>query len=634
MGNIYPSLSVISSDSFLLNENRGSSQVLDKDCEGVFQKLKEKHPSLGEVELFKFVSNPLLKMLDGLKMISSKGGLYHCNSESSQKSVRAEGNLSIDSLNKLERLIDYFVDLRKKKPFAHPNASIPQLCSTMSGSDKELQRCWSSMYITKEWGFTAAFLPYMQTEAFSYDASDEKFRNVMRQYLLLLAPNLDSISMDQIDSFFNNPLFGLEFESGSMEFDLIENVEKAILMQALLETYNRPTQVSQETLMAFDQVVKFFPKAYGIVESILQNKKDYHADLKELEQDIKTGVLIKPSSYPQLHSLALTLFYQQRITASEFSNALLFSTSLKERGENGYQFISMNSDHPLVSAVYDGISDVHHGLSPAKKVLFQMLLNKLPQQEQNVLLLPVTEHEAAFQSDSRGARNITNAICGLGYSSLSIIKGSDGKKYRVVPTLGMMQAFLEAKDGLNSILLTPKINLSTFDEIRSTRLRACHDVAYPFEGVEIPRKLDSREVDYAIDVIFHDLYHGIALGIVPHPDRIYYIQQHDLIKSNLERRGFYLSDKTRSLIVTEVLNRLVDMEFINDYNSIDFLVVDTKFKVKKEKVVNKKVSGAAETLRFETDTIYQCGSAQEKAEKAEEATRSYSEFMQFMSSFE
>ncbi len=497
------------------------------------------------------------------------------NSEIQNNIVSKKLNDKNANEDRLLTLSKSLVTLRNLKPFAEPNASIPELCSKMRCSDRETERMLED-YLKldktenlKEWGFTTAFLPFINADRFKYDSSEEKFQNTLNPYLSLLDPEM--LRLDKSNASLRNPS-ETEFELESKMMDWVENVEKAIFMEALFETYERPTQVSQETLLAFDEVVAFFPEAHSIVESILLDQKNNHT-LDRLESDINSGVLIEPKHYPQLHHLALTLFYQKRITVYEFCDVLLFSASLMERGEDGYQFISMKSNHPHALAIYHHLDGTRTGLSPAKKVFFQMLVNKLPDNQQNILIFPATKEEASSNSNSN---NITNVLRDAEYKSFSLIESSDGKQYRVVVPLGMMQAYVDAKDGLNSVLLTPRIDFSTFARIRLTRTQASHDVAYPFEGLQRPEQIDSRDVAYSTDVVLHDFYHARVLGNIPHQDRLYLIQKHDALKLTLEKNRSRLSEKAQS-ITEEFLKRVVDMEFANDYSSLHTLRINTQF---------------------------------------------------------
>ena len=68
------------------------------------------------------------------------------------------------------------------------------------------------------------------------------------------------------------------------------------------------------------------------------------------------------------------------------------------------------------------------------------------------------------------------------------------KNLRIIPSLGMMQAFLEAQYGDEAVELLPRTHLSTISHISDNRLTKTCDIMIPFP--DNPHSAPPHPVEY------------------------------------------------------------------------------------------------------------------------------------------
>lgn len=76
-------------------------------------------------------------------------------------------------------------------------------------------------------------------------------------------------------------------------------------------------------------------------------------------------------------------------------------------------------------------------------------------------------------------------------------------KMRIIPTVSMMQAFLNVKFGKQAMRINPVLGLSTLKQLRRYNKR---DMAFPFPGVWLPENADNFPAPW-YDITYHDFYH-------------------------------------------------------------------------------------------------------------------------------
>jgi hypothetical protein len=128
---------------------------------------------------------------------------------------------------------------------------------------------------------------------------------------------------------------------------------------------------------------------------------------------------------------------------------------------------------------------------------------------------------------------------------------------RMVPSLSMMQTYLDIKNGNNAVIINPVFALSSLEDIAHNGLSNTRDMAIPFPGVTLAEVADGYEA-IGPDFFLHDFYHAFAASTIPKEHRKDLIQlafAMDMFMKNSSG----LSKKDRQYI--EILrDKLIDME--------------------------------------------------------------------------
>jgi hypothetical protein len=142
---------------------------------------------------------------------------------------------------------------------------------------------------------------------------------------------------------------------------------------------------------------------------------------------------------------------------------------------------------------------------------------------------------------------------------------------RMIPTLGMMQQFLNTFSNGDAVTLNPVIGLSTVKDIRSNGENDTRDMAVAFPGIQIPERADGFKAP-GFDFTYHDFYHAIIASCMPKAHR------HDMIKIADAVDGLRKNCWRGSYDLKLLRNRFIDMEFGYYRKDMDFY----KFFNKKE----------------------------------------------------
>lgn len=144
------------------------------------------------------------------------------------------------------------------------------------------------------------------------------------------------------------------------------------------------------------------------------------------------------------------------------------------------------------------------GVNRAKVVRFFALMQSKPYSEKFFYVIP--EREIASHTDLYGR------IVQVGAGVFGPCKG----KRRMIPSVGMMQALLEAMHGASAVTLAPVIGVSSEKDIRKNGLEHTRDLALWLPDHPLPCEADGLAASQAFDFSYHDFYHAIiASGILP-----------------------------------------------------------------------------------------------------------------------
>jgi hypothetical protein len=127
-------------------------------------------------------------------------------------------------------------------------------------------------------------------------------------------------------------------------------------------------------------------------------------------------------------------------------------------------------------------------------------------------------------------------------------------KMRIVPSLGMMQAFLDVKFSKEqSMKINPVLGLSPVDLFFSAMFDDLRDMGIPFDGEPLPEAVDGYKASPS-SFVRHDFYHNLICSIIPRKHRLAALQIASQIKKvNLPEESCKLID--------QFWNHIIDMEY-------------------------------------------------------------------------
>jgi hypothetical protein len=132
-------------------------------------------------------------------------------------------------------------------------------------------------------------------------------------------------------------------------------------------------------------------------------------------------------------------------------------------------------------------------------------------------------------------------------------------KTRLVPTLGLMQSYLNVKYGSNAVKINPVLGLSSDDDLRKNGVEDKRDMGLHHRAVLLGNIADSFAAPW-YDFLYHDFYHAIVISSIPKELRRVYIKIFDILEKTIHVHG--IKKNTLSEISLIVLrDRYLDMEF-------------------------------------------------------------------------
>jgi len=192
-------------------------------------------------------------------------------------------------------------------------------------------------------------------------------------------------------------------------------------------------------------------------------------------------------------------------------------------------------------------------LEGGKFDIFMQKVRMLPTSEQRFLL--VRDLQASIETISKAIKN----------TGVNVFNRPDGLK-RIVPSTGMMQAFLEAEYGDDAVQLNPVIYQSTEMHIRECSLNDARDIEFPFPNSKGENRCTATADGYPApwyDFSYHDFYHAIHASAVGREFRRAGIIASDAIKDLAAR-----SEDEQKSALEAVGEKILDMQyglFLNYY---------------------------------------------------------------------
>ncbi len=126
----------------------------------------------------------------------------------------------------------------------------------------------------------------------------------------------------------------------------------------------------------------------------------------------------------------------------------------------------------------------------------------------------------------------------------------------IVPSLGIMQLYLDTKFSKQAVRINPVIGLSTLEDIRQNGLTASRDMALHFPKVKLPDNADGFTAHW-YHFTWHDFYHAFAASAIPDSHRKTFVSLSDIIKQYVATNNLETSEIEA---ISNVANTLIDME--------------------------------------------------------------------------
>lgn len=197
-------------------------------------------------------------------------------------------------------------------------------------------------------------------------------------------------------------------------------------------------------------------------------------------------------------------------------------------------------------------------LAEEKFELFMKKIEALPASEQRFLLVPDIQGEKPTELKKIFDSTISQRIKAVGVNVFNRLD-LGGKEYRMIPSLGMMQSFLEAQYGNDAVQIKPRIYHSTARQVYETRLNNTCEMMLPTPDSQgnsrCPPRADGFPAPW-YDFPAHDFYHAILNSAVGPTYRKVGIIASDAIRAYAQtvpvkdRKGLH-----------QIAFQLVDMEY-------------------------------------------------------------------------
>ena len=212
---------------------------------------------------------------------------------------------------------------------------------------------------------------------------------------------------------------------------------------------------------------------------------------------------------PDLPYLALAALNLGKITRSQVATICNFWGAYKQiRNHQNIQSVPLFDGNnineeakKLLMATFKIHGFQNSPFLEGKKLdIFYEKMKELPKSEQRFLLIPTPYNST-----------IASGIKDLGINVF--FQANDGKQVmQIVPSLGMMQAFLDAQYGDEAVKINPVLYLSTLHHIIETGLTHSRDMMFSFPNPDKHGKSHCPELADGlfapwIDFTRHDLYH-------------------------------------------------------------------------------------------------------------------------------
>lgn len=233
----------------------------------------------------------------------------------------------------------------------------------------------------------------------------------------------------------------------------------------------------------------------AIEDKILQlpDKDDKLAELQValFSADWKASIFHNPD----LRHYALLAFMKGGISRSVLSTILFYADAVTTYGINKIEVIPLFVNGSINSKgkqFFNGIIFGHYLRDQQIDQIYDEI-KKLPACQQQFFLIK------SHQTEKKSVRFV---IAEAGLELFNFKKGDWG---RIIPSMGIMQTFLQVYTGKDAVQLNPVLGLSSNDDLLDPTHR---DMAVRFEGVSLPAIADEHPAP-GFDFSYHDFFHAV-----------------------------------------------------------------------------------------------------------------------------
>lgn len=217
---------------------------------------------------------------------------------------------------------------------------------------------------------------------------------------------------------------------------------------------------------------------------------------------------------------------------------------------------------------------------------FTEIMESLPKSEQQFLIVP---YEPSI------SKTIFDQLINIGVNLFSVFtneKDDKIKRFRMIPSIGMMQALLIAMHGeKQAVNINPVFGISSVDDIRANGLNHIRDLALQFPLVPLPLTADGFAA-YGPDFTYHDFYHAFIASCMPRGHRELMIKLSDEFRvKGLGKYRFALIDMEHSFYRPDFIKK-----HKQDFNAIFWISIayklrhfDDKLHTSSYKLAKKKI---------------------------------------------
>lgn len=205
----------------------------------------------------------------------------------------------------------------------------------------------------------------------------------------------------------------------------------------------------------------------------------------------------------------------------------------------------------------------HTDLTPSQIARFFDILKHLPSLEQQYLVIPEPDPISPFEGsyEVRNTDYISQTLVESGFNVFLRMRGNDGKFYRIIPSKGMIQAYLFARSEQEAPLLVTRFSLAPIDDMHQMILEdkrpLCLDVAFLDPILYADGRKCRRKTN---DVTIHELYHGISMLDVPRQYRKKFYAIAAILKKALKNTLQPNDDLNK--VLEQIKDKVIDFEHI------------------------------------------------------------------------